>query len=85
MFFSEVMYTVYGTKYSRMHEVKLWRPPSNFSKAEEDHFFQISYLFKGCLPQILLGPFLNILSKMYRNIRNTNLSITRLRKMFTIY
>ena len=33
--------STYGTKYSRMDQVKF---------------------FKGCLPQILLGPFLNILS-----------------------
>ena len=34
---------VFGTKYSRMDQVKF---------------------FKGCLPQVLLGPFLNTLSHL---------------------
>ena len=99
-FFSEVMYTIYGTMYSRMHEVKLWKTAFKylkgygllqadhtlqvFSKLKKTILFQISYLFKGCLPQILLGLFLNTLPKIYHKIRSTNLSITRLRKMFCL-
>ena len=76
-FFSEVMYTIYGTMYSRMHEVKLWKTAFKnlkgygllqadhtlqvFSRLKKTILFQISYLFKGCLPQILLGLFLNTL------------------------
>ena len=41
--------TSYGTKYSRMDQIKF----------VEGTLYKF---FKGCLPQILLGPFLNTLS-----------------------
>ena len=47
------MVTTHVTKYSRMDQVKF----------VEDSRFNF---FKGCLPQILLGP-LNILSHMFVN------------------
>ena len=46
-----------GAKYSRMDQVKfkmIW-------SASGDHIT----FFKGCIPQILLGPFLNILSHVF--------------------
>ena len=47
--------TLYGTKYSRVDQVNLWKTafkkyPFNF--------------FKGCLPQILLDSLFNTLSHM---------------------
>ena len=41
-----------GTRYLRMDQVKSIGRPYHFK------------LFKGCLPQILLGPFLNTLPHM---------------------
>ena len=62
---------LFGSRYSRMHQVKF----------VEDRLLKIwsymvclssSYhlkLFKGCLPKILLGPFLNILTDLiYGNL-----------------
>ena len=40
----------YGTKYSRVDQVNLWKAAFPFK------------FFKCCLPQILLGPLLNTLS-----------------------
>ena len=44
----------YETKYSIIDQVKLWNTAYNK--------FEVN--FKGCIPQILLGPFLNNLSHM---------------------
>ena len=61
---------VIGAKYSKMDQVKFvedildkcvvcWGRPYHFK------------FFKGCLPQILLGPFLNTLSQMFLRFQNT--------------
>ena len=57
-----------GTKYSRMEQVKFVE--ANLQKIWSDmiclsrpcHF----RFFKGCLPQISLGPFLNTLSQIHK-------------------
>ena len=62
IFESFVMCTLYESKYSIMDQVKFVERV--FIKFEEIrsayhiHFFK---LFKGCVPHILLGPFLNTL------------------------
>ena len=48
-------FEIFGAKYLRMDQVNLWK--AAFKK------FEVKF-FKGCLPQILLGPFLNILSRL---------------------
>ena len=53
-----------GTKYSRMDQVKFVEDSLNkiervWSVENRSYSFNI---FKGCLPQILLGPFLSSLS-----------------------
>ena len=49
------MWEIFGSKYSRMDQVKF--VATAFKKFEEIWFaFTFS---KGCLPQILLGPFFN--------------------------
>ena len=45
---------IYGTKYSRIDQVK-------FVEGSLSRPYPLK-IFKGCLPQILLGPFFNILS-----------------------
>ena len=55
---------VYGTKYSRMDQVKFVE--DSLYKIRKDMVclgrpYPFNF-FKGCLPQILLGPFLNTLS-----------------------
>ena len=57
----------YGTKYSRKGQVKfaegsLYKKLKGYDLPKADHTpFKF---FKGCLPQILLGPFLNTLSHL---------------------
>ena len=62
---SENLSGKYGSRYSRMDQVKfmedLGRP----------YYFKF---FKGCLPQILLGPFLNTLTHMIYSF-SLNMSI----------
>ena len=52
-----------GRKYSRMDKVKSVEGSLLKKLKIELHHFKF---FKGCLPQFLLGPFLNILSQMNR-------------------
>ena len=57
-------FTIYGTKYSRMDQVKfvkdsLWRD-------------MVCYFYRICLPQILIGPFLNTLSFIWVGSENLN-------------
>ena len=62
-------FTTNGTKYSRMDQVKfvkdslskIWRGKICI---KQTIFLQI---FKGCLPQILFGPFLNTLTQIQYN------------------
>ena len=56
------LFELYGAKYSRMNQVKFVE--DSLQKIWSDmvcrpYHFKI---FEGCLPQILLGPFLNTLS-----------------------
>ena len=60
-------YTSYGTKYSRMDQVKfveesLKRFEGVWSALKRQYSFKF---FKGCSPQILLGPFLNTLHLIF--------------------
>ena len=51
---------LYGSRYSRMDQVNLWK--TAFKKFEVMVCLSRPYhfkFFKGCLPQILLSPFLN--------------------------
>ena len=54
---------IYGTKYSRMDQEKLvedkWHDLSDMVYLSRPYHFKF---FKGSLPQILLGPFLNTVS-----------------------
>ena len=59
--------STYGSRYSRMDQVKFVE--DSLSRPCPFRFF------KGCLPQILLGPFLNTLSHMFLRALNTSLSI----------
>ena len=62
--------TIYGAKYSRMDQVKfvedslykVWRVWSALGR-----LYPVK-IFEGCLPQILLGPFLNTLSHTKCNL-----------------
>ena len=50
-----IVYSItFGEKYSRMDQVKF---------AEDSRPYHVKF-FKGCLPQILLGPFLNTLPRL---------------------
>ena len=59
--------TKYGTKYSGMDQVKFvgdsfencWRSMVYFKQ-----IILLQFFYKGCLPHILLGPFLNTLSHL---------------------
>ena len=52
-----------GTKYSRVDQVKICgRQP--LKKLKGYGLLKLTIFFKGCLPQILLGPILNTLSQM---------------------
>ena len=62
-----VHWRTYKTKYSRMDQVKfvedsLWRIGRDMVWLSRPYPFKF---FKGCLLQILLGPFLNTLSHLY--------------------
>ena len=58
----------YVAKYSRMDQVK-------FVKRSRPYIFKI---FKGFLPQILLGPFLNTVSHMIRNKMNRTYEVEKI-------
>ena len=49
------MWEIFGSKYSRKDQVKF---VATASKKFEEIWFAFTF-FKGCLPQILLGLFLN--------------------------
>ena len=51
--------TSFGTKYSRVAELKFVEDSLKRQLKSRPHSF---IFFKGCLPQVLLGPFLNTLS-----------------------
>ena len=59
---------MYGTKYSIMDQVRFLEE-SFMACIKQTMPLQI---FKGCLPQFLLGPFLNILSPVYGYINDIN-------------
>ena len=53
------------TMYSRMDQVKFWK--TAFKKSEviwSNRPYHFKY-FKGCLPEILLGPLLNTFSQIF--------------------
>ena len=56
-------WTIYGSRYSRMDQVKfledIWS--DMIWRSRPCHF----QFFKDCLPQILLGPFLNTLTQIF--------------------
>ena len=56
----------YGTRYSKMEQQNLWKTTFEgvWSSLGRPYPFKF---FKGCLLQILLGPFLNTLAQMYGN------------------
>ena len=59
----------YGTKYSRISKICGRQPLKNLKGWWDMVCLSRPYpfkLFKGCLPQILLGPFMNTLSHMQR-------------------
>ena len=60
----------HGSRYSRLGEVKcvedsLWKIWSNLVYLSRPYHFKF---FKGCLPQILLGPFLNTLTHIFLHL-----------------
>ena len=48
---------IYRSRHSRMEQVK-------FVEDSLEDKFEVMCFFKGCLPQTLLGPFLNTLTHM---------------------
>ena len=77
-----------GTKYSRMDQVKfvedslykIWRDTVFLSRPYPFKFF------KGCLPQILLGPFVNTLSQMlFGKFVRPNNEMPRSWKWYIVY
>ena len=79
--FSKILRIILGTKYSRMNQVKFVE--GSLQKKIEGISYHRSYhfkFFKGCLPQISLGPFLNTLSHLYtsNNANNSNNTLSHL-------